>query len=144
LYTSNLSRTLSETEAEESRDREEAEAEAEECLLTNQHLVERWNLIPGVKTCKQATDRLAARLNELRKEKSAEWWDTFFAEVQRSQFLTGRTVPTNGRPVFRADLFWATGPVNLSKILSGKYADDETTYDPLREQVKFLLGDKQA
>jgi len=47
--------------------------------------------------------------------------------------------PTNGRPIFRADLFWTVGPINLTKILSGKYDDANTQTDPMLEQARRFL-----
>lgn len=103
-------------------------------------VVTRWNQIPGVKVCKSAEGKLAKRLTTLLSEKNEAWWDSFFAEVRKSKFLTGQIPPTNGRRIFRADLFWATGPENLSKIVSGKYDDDgEQSFDQYEQSAKEFL-----
>lgn len=110
-----------------------------------QTLVDRWNQIPGVKLCKRVEGKLRTKLTSLRSSKPDSWWTSFFTEVQKSKFLTGRTVPTRGRMVFRADLVWATGPENLAKILSGKYDDgEEQCFDPLLENAKEFLQRGEA
>ncbi|MBZ4283785.1 hypothetical protein LAJ55_13325, partial [Streptococcus pneumoniae] len=48
-------------------------------------------------------------------------WENFFHYVNGSDFLMGRSEPTNGRPAFRADLEWITKSSNFTKILEGKY-----------------------
>jgi len=88
-----------------------------------QPIVDRWNAIAGVRPCKVVEEKLKTRLRGLQKDKSAAWWDQFFEEVAKSPFLTGKVQPKEGRRVFRADLWWATGPENLSKIMSGNYDD---------------------
>jgi len=105
-----------------------------------QVVVNRWNAIPGVKPCKNVEGKLATRLNSLLTAKDDSWWDAFFAEVEKSRFLTGQVAPTNGRRQFRADLFWATGPENLAKIVSGKYDDTgERIFDPIMESAMEFL-----
>ncbi len=90
-----------------------------------QPLVDRWNAIAGIRTCKVVEEKLKTRLKSLLASKSEKWWNQFFEEVAKSPFLTGKVQPTEGRRVFRADLWWATGPENLSKIMSGNYDDPE-------------------
>lgn len=48
-------------------------------------------------------------------------WRDLFRHVAASDFLMGRTRPTNGDRVFQADLAWITRPANLLKICEGKY-----------------------
>ncbi len=91
--------------------------------VTVQPIVDRWNAIPGVRICKVVEEKLKTRLKALMRDKSGAWWDQFFGEVGKSPFLTGKVQPKEGRRVFRADLWWATGPENLSKIMSGNYDD---------------------
>lgn len=88
-----------------------------------QPLVDRWNQIPGVRMCKVVEEKLKTRLKALMRDKSGAWWEQFFGEVAKSPFLTGKVQPKEGRRVFRADLWWATGPENLAKIMSGNYDD---------------------
>lgn len=91
--------------------------------VTVKPIVDRWNAIPGVRMCKVVEEKLKTRLKALMRDKSGAWWDQFFGEVEKSPFLTGKVQPKEGRRVFRADLWWATGPENLSKIMSGNYDD---------------------
>jgi len=54
-------------------------------------------------------------------ESDLETWCDYFRMVGRSEFLTGRRQPSNGRPVFVADLEWITKQGNFVKIYEGKY-----------------------
>jgi len=102
-------------------------------------ILDRWNAISGVRRCKTAQGRLVTRLNGLR-QKSETWWMSLFTEVGKSRFLTGQIPPTNGRPPFRASLWWATGPENVAKILAGNYDDStDQSYDPIVEQSRLFL-----
>jgi uncharacterized protein YdaU (DUF1376 family) len=82
----------------------------------------RWNQISGVKSCRKITGDLEAKINRLRKSHKTPWWDDLFGAVQTSQFLTGQ-VQRGGQTPFRVALSWAVGPINLSKILAGNYAE---------------------
>ena len=86
----------------------------------------RWNSIRGVKPCKQITGPLLVKIDKLRKVNLATWWEVLFQEVEQSAFLTGQTSPRDGGKVFRANLDWITGPINLGKVLAGNYANDTT------------------
>ena len=48
-------------------------------------------------------------------------WRNYFDFVRQSEFLMGRSKPTNGKPPFRADLEWITRPNNYAKIAEEKY-----------------------
>ena len=48
-------------------------------------------------------------------------WKNYFEYVAESDFLMGRTQPTDGRPVFVADLEWITQAGHFTKITEGKY-----------------------
>jgi hypothetical protein len=48
------------------------------------------------------------------------WWAEFFAHINKSKFLTGRTNDKGGR-TFAADLEWIIKPSNFAKIIEGKY-----------------------
>ncbi|MTD34008.1 replication protein [Paludibacterium denitrificans] len=52
------------------------------------------------------------------------YWRRFFAYVNQSDFLTGRSEPGNGRKVFVADLEWIIRPTNFAKIVEGKYHEE--------------------
>ncbi len=123
LHENALSETETETETEKKSLPSGGTKKATATTATVEDIVQGWNAIAGVKPCKQVVGKLATRLNGLQREKSSGWWEAFFAEVRKSKFLTGQAAPTNGRPVFRANLFWSTGPENLAKILAGNYDD---------------------
>lgn len=118
------------------------EEEREECdefqdprqAITSFEIQTRWNSILGVKTCKRLDGALCERIKKLAKIHHVDWWSNLFAEVAKSQFLTGKIPGQNGKRPFRADLEWATGPVNLGKILSGKY-DDGSNIDKKKERL---------
>lgn len=48
-------------------------------------------------------------------------WRNYFDFVRQSDFLMGRSKPTNGKPPFRADIEWITRPNNYAKIAEEKY-----------------------
>ena len=96
----------------------------------------KWNLIAGVKPCKKIEGALLVKIKKLLKEHSPTWWDELFLEIQGSAFLTGRTPGRDGKKPFQIDLDWATGPINLGKILSGKYIDDGK---PVKRELKVAL-----
>jgi len=50
-----------------------------------------------------------------------EVWRRFFTICNESEFLTGKTEGTRGRPPFIADLAWIMRPTNFEKILADKY-----------------------
>jgi hypothetical protein len=51
-----------------------------------------------------------------------EAWGEYFDYVAKSEFLTGRVSPTNGRSKpFMADLEWLTKAANIAKVVEGKY-----------------------
>lgn len=50
-----------------------------------------------------------------------EWWDDFFAFVNRSPFLTGRTAGKPGSPPFKADFEWLVRPQNFVRVVENRY-----------------------
>jgi uncharacterized protein YdaU (DUF1376 family) len=79
-------------------------------------------------------DHLRARWREAAVAKS---WDSqaqgiayfrkVFAHVGRSDFLTGRAPPQQGRRPFVVELEWLVNPTNWAKTLEGKYHPEEVT-----------------
>ena len=63
---------------------------------------------------------LKTRWREGKKRQDLAWWDRFFAYVAKSDFLTGRVTPKNGKP-FEIDLPWILKKENFDKIIDGKY-----------------------
>ena len=94
--------------------------------VTVEQIREEWNRVEGVKPCKKITGPLSQRIKRLNTEHDKAWWGALFQEIQASKFLMGKTISREGKRPFRIDLDWATGPINLSKILSGKYADESS------------------
>lgn len=82
---------------------------------------------------------LRARWYESKERQRVEWWADYFAEVAKSEFLTGKARE------WRADFEWLIAPRNFTKVLEGKYRNGKK-HDPdpqwvrdLREQG--LIGD---
>lgn len=99
-------------------------------LLTAEEIRLKWNAIEGVKLCKKLAGDLLTRIKKLSKQYPSIWWESLFEEIKHSKFLTGHAQPKPGHKIFRVDLEWATGPINLGKILSGKYDDQKTDGRP--------------
>ena len=70
---------------------------------------------------------LAARWREDEKRQSIKFWEKFFSYVGNSDFLTGRTEGSAGRPPFVADLEWLIRPTNFAKVIEGRYHRDTET-----------------
>ena len=88
--------------------------------LTEEHIRQRWNRIPGVKPCREVGTTIRRRIRTLIQEKpSQEWWDRFFQQVEASDFLCGRICANRG--TFQASLSWSLTPKILDKILAGDY-----------------------
>ncbi len=51
-----------------------------------------------------------------------DWFASFFDDVAKSDFLTGKSAPREGRAPFVADLEFLFRPKNFLSILEGKYA----------------------
>jgi uncharacterized protein YdaU (DUF1376 family) len=49
-----------------------------------------------------------------------DWFNDFFAHIQKSKFLIGKVNSKDGR-AFTADLEWILKPSNFAKIVEGKY-----------------------
>lgn len=63
---------------------------------------------------------LKIRWREKKERQDLSWWNRFFAYVAKSDFLTGRVTPKNGKP-FEIDLPWILKKENFDKIIDGKY-----------------------
>lgn len=98
---------------------------------------EKWNAITGVKVCKRIEGALLQKIKKLSHDHPSTWWDELFAEIVKSSFLSGKVAAHDGKKPFRIDLDWATGPINLGKILSGKYDDSGSSGKP--EKLKVAL-----
>lgn len=124
LYTTNLSRVLSEGEREGETEREESREEttalAPQSLMVDT-VVDLWNQIPGVVKPKSITGPIRKRLLAcLDKQPDPVWWTTYFDKIKDSTFLTGRKTD------FAATLDWVLGPKNMAKILAGNYDERPT------------------
>ena len=64
---------------------------------------------------------LRSRWRESSDRQSLDWWKKYFEYINQSDFLTGRTNGSNGKPPFIADLEWLIKPNNFAKIIEGKY-----------------------
>jgi len=61
--------------------------------------------------------RIAARWKESPKRQDLTWWAWYFDGVAECDFLVGKKTD------FAATLHWLTGPVNMTKVLSGQYVN---------------------
>ena len=50
-------------------------------------------------------------------------WQKYFNLVAESDFLMGRSQPSNGRAPFEATLDWLINETNMLKVIEGKYHD---------------------
>jgi len=96
--------------------------------LTPRETISSWNEIPDVKSVRvrhvNGKDRLSKRINaRLQEFPEREWWTDLFEEVRSSDFLCGRVDGSDGRPPFKASLYWVLGQENLTKVLQGQYQD---------------------
>lgn len=64
--------------------------------------------------------KLAARWREDAERQSLAWWSELFGYIAASPFLRGESV-SPGRNPFRLDMDWLLSPVNLRKVIEGKY-----------------------
>lgn len=81
--------------------------------------------LPRVKVWNETRKKLLrSRWREDPERQNLEWWRKFFEYVRESDFLMGRTPPSNGRPPFQASLEWLIRPNNFAKVLEGYYHKD--------------------
>ncbi|HPV30731.1 MAG TPA: hypothetical protein PLT30_14795 [Deltaproteobacteria bacterium] len=80
---------------------------------------------------------LRSRWQERPERQNLQWWSEFFNRVSRSDFLMGRVPPKNGGKPFKADLEWLVRPLNLTKVLEGRY--DNTA--PRQPQQRALTAE---
>lgn len=59
--------------------------------------------------------RLRARWRDDPERQNLEWWEWYFENVCKSDFLTGKTTD------WAAGFYWLTGPKNMTKVLNGEY-----------------------
>lgn len=64
---------------------------------------------------------LQARWREKPERQNLLWWGKFFHYCSESKFLTGRTIPRQGREPFRITLEWIVTAGNFVKIHEGTY-----------------------
>ena len=89
-----------------------------------QKIVELYHqLLPQLPRCMKLTKKRIGYIQQRWREDMPELknWENFFAHVSKSEFLTGKSRPINGHPVFRADIEWLCNPTNFTKIAEGKY-----------------------
>lgn len=96
-------------------------------------IVERWNLIPGVKPVTKLGEGLRKRIVLRAKNRDEAWWIETFNRIAKSDFLCNRL----GKQ-WCATLEWCLGPKNLEKIESGNY-DNITKPKPDPRKPKVVL-----
>ena len=80
-------------------------------------------LLPSLPTVAKLTPKRKGQIRQRWIEDMNDMnnWENFFDHVGQSDFLMGKTQPTNGRAPFRADIEWLTNSTNFVKIAEGKY-----------------------
>jgi len=89
-------------------------------------------LLPALPKCVALTDKrrtmLRARCRETivldgrtQDPSTLDFWQKFFRFVGDSAFLTGKTMPSNGRKRFIADIDFLLSPQGFGRIIDGKY-----------------------
>ena len=71
--------------------------------------------LPTVRSMTGFKDNLRARWKEEKERQNLAWWDEFFTEISKMDFLMGRVKS------FKATLSWIVGPKNFDKIINGQY-----------------------
>jgi hypothetical protein len=81
-------------------------------------------ILPELPRCLKLTD---ARKAQIRQRwtggdmDTEEEWVAYFQKIRQSKFLMGKSPPSNGHKVFRADLEWLTRDGNCAKVWEGRY-----------------------
>src|SRR5574343_822243 len=87
--------------------------------VTVAQVIEAWNQIPGVRRCADhPTGHIADRIRRhVRLHQAWDWWSAYFARIQESDFLCGRSND------FHASIDWVLGPKNFDKVQNGNYSN---------------------
>lgn len=82
---------------------------------------------PGLPRVAKMTPRRQSALKARWKEHpNLEFWKSFFTDVRKSDFLTGRAAPRRGGRPFVADFGWLINQDNFTKVREGNYKNRET------------------
>jgi len=94
------------------------------------------NLCPSHPKVKKLTPPRISRLKKLWAEHpDLKFWETFFIDIETSDFLTGRVPPTGDHTTsFVAPFDWILKPANFTKIIEGTYANRKKD---VTDDVKF-------
>ncbi len=95
-------------------------------------LAEYHSILPDLPRCIALTEKRRTMLRARCREKIVldgrsqdprriEFWQKFFRFVGESPFLMGKTMPTNGRKRFVADIDFLLSPQGFARIIDGKY-----------------------
>lgn len=66
---------------------------------------------------KDLKDRLRARWREDPERQNLDWWEWYFENVSKCDFLVGKVKS------WAASFYWLTGPKNMTKVLNGEYVN---------------------
>lgn len=80
-------------------------------------------MLPQLPRVEKLTDKRRKQIQQRWREDLPELenWEFFFDFVKKSDFLMGRSPPTPGRSIFRADIEFLTNATNYTKIAEEKY-----------------------
>jgi len=79
--------------------------------------------LPEIKSIEGA--RLKTMQSRWKQQPNLDWWNRFFVTVQASDFLAGRTPPTEGHENWRCDFDFIMKPRYFTKIIEGGYQNRE-------------------
>jgi phage replication O-like protein O len=94
-------------------------------LCPHQKIVDLYHqILPELTRVKEWNNGRRGFLNSRWKEKperqNLEWWENFFSQVKKSDFLMGKI------NFFKCDLEWLIRPNNFIKVLEGKYDNKDS------------------
>lgn len=105
----------------QSKEEEEEEERKEKDIPPSQQIIDLYHdKLPCLPRVVKLGDSLKAKISARWKEPGQgdlDWWAGYFDLVAQSDFLTGRKTD------FRASFDWLLGPINMSKVLNGAYAN---------------------
>ena len=96
----------------------------------SQEIFDRWRQLAereGTPKPRDLSDDLKRQINARIKEHGMDAWSEVMAVVENSDFLRGRTKPTDGRGPFSLTLIWVARKSNFVKILEGFYGRPRPT-----------------
>ena len=118
--------------------RGEAETETEKihtkvCICPHKKIIDIYHLkcpsLPQVQSVSNGLQKtLKARWREDFQRQNLKWWEWYFENVNKSDFLTGKSKE------WTASFGWLIGPKNMTKVLNGQYLNRGSKTDRAIEE----------